>query len=1072
MADVVVHPDGSQEEELVRRSAFSRGCSSLDAWLQNTSQAILNHFLWISLIVISTILLLIGPPVQIFMPCTAKQTMDILYFLGFFIFVIDMIFHCYLDPRYFPWGPCHIINRSELRKSYLQNSLGSFSFWCDFLSTICFLSEISFLGLGLGLRHDLKTETIILQNLGFPTTQDFSSAMKNFNGYIKRSNVPSIILILKTARVARLAPATTVVNLSAKLNLYWYLMRLTPCFCWRAYLKRREDSNRVNKELKVTNNLSKKRPSWGATRAYIQATSEREKKMKEKGKIVYVRYKLGKWLEYTLRFLRILPNTNIELNRQIAATRIQRVWRNRHIEYMELRSEKGDGSQAWSAHDAGTTLRVTNLSESNHESKAELLNDQNNDGNRRILRKRRDKKGDPSQIGSKMSEITGQRVAIFLLFSLLLVLIFTYTENNSTNASTMVLLHGQTTSTDQNLLAFRAVDTARRSTIPLLYYYTYTSSKYNTNLEFSFEENADVCEWEKQNITVTNKHGTSTGLFSRQEKIHQNAKVELILLLFFLLIWFFGVAAFAGPITSLVIKPIERAVELLSQLVTDPLGYRNTLHYKTFCLEADQNASKGRWSREVLKGMETEFLMSTIDRIGSLMKVGFGSAGVQIIRNNLQKGQSKDTLEFNSQGSIVSCIFLFCDIRGFTDATECLQEEVFVFTNRVAAVVHSICNSYAGSANKNIGDAFLVSWKLDNDSARTQHQADKALLSVVKICIALHHDYYYVKTMTDHARSALINKLKDRPGPTVQLGFGLHAGKAVEGAIGSNRKIDATYVAEAVETSEYLETSTKKYKTLMMMSDSFHRLLTLTSRRRCRKIDQITFDTEDDEFHEEDICNQGNLMELFTYDIDVDALWDDTRIDDDGENRLSDSDDSAEISSSKRGKMDSNLLKHWGSEKIGTSTRNSTDGTRSGSLDSQGDNQNMMAIAAAAAKALRNGPISDHTKATEHGASDTQGSKKSRKKPELVLPTGPALYSENIWLQADMRRIRRRYTTDWFSTFKSGLQKYYAKDWSEAKSCFEAILDRFEDGPSNYFLGEMKKYNGVPPPDFKAFGKG
>jgi len=739
---------------------------------------------------------------------------------------------------------------------------------------------------------------------------------------------------------------------------------------------------------------------------------------------------------------------------------------------MELRSEKGEGSQAWSAHDAGTSLRVTNLSESNHESKAELLYDQNDVGNRRILRKRRDKREDPSQIGSKMSEITGQRVAIFLLFSLLLVLIFTYTENDSTIASTMVLLHGQTTTTDQKLLAFRAVDTARRSTIPTLCYYSYTSSKYNTNLELVFEDNLGLSEWEKQNITVTNKFGTSTGLFNKQELIYQSARVELVLLVFFLLIWFFGVAAFAGPIMSLVIIPIERAVKLLSQLVMDPLGYRNTLQYKTFLLEADQNASKGRWSREVLKGMETEFLMSTIDRIGSLMKVGFGSAGVQIIRNNLQKGQSKDTLILSSQGSIVSCIFLFCDIRGFTDATECLQEEVFVFTNRVAAVVHSICNSYAGSANKNIGDAFLVSWKLDNDSAPTQYQADKALLSVVKICIALHHNDYYVETMSDHAKSALLNKLKDRPGPTVQLGFGLHAGKAVEGAIGSTRKIDATYVSEAVETSEYLETSTKKYNVPMMMSDSFHRLLKLTNRRRCRKIDQITFDTEDDEFHEEDIYSQGNLMELFTYDIDVDALWDDTRIDDDGENSLSDSDDSAEISSSKRGKADSTLLKHRGSEKFGTSTQNSTDGARSGSLNSQGDNQNMMAIAAAAAKALRNGPISDNTKATEHGKSDTQGSKKSRKKPELVLPTGPALYSENIWLQADMRRIRRRYTTDMFSTFKSGLQKYYAKDWSEAKSCFEAILDRFEDGPSNYFLGEMRKYNGVPPPDFKAFGKG
>lgn len=126
---------------------------------------------------------------------------------------------------------------------------------------------------------------------------------RNYNGYFKRSDIPSIILILKTARVARLAPATTVVNLSARLNLYWYLVRLTPCFCWRGYLKRREDANRVNKDRKVTSNLRKKQPSWGgleiATRACIQATSEKEKKMKEKGKIVYVRYKLEKWLEHS-----------------------------------------------------------------------------------------------------------------------------------------------------------------------------------------------------------------------------------------------------------------------------------------------------------------------------------------------------------------------------------------------------------------------------------------------------------------------------------------------------------------------------------------------------------------------------------------------------------------------------------------------------------------------------------------------------------------------------------------------------------------------------------------------------
>jgi class 3 adenylate cyclase len=71
------------------------------------------------------------------------------------------------------------------------------------------------------------------------------------------------------------------------------------------------------------------------------------------------------------------------------------------------------------------------------------------------------------------------------------------------------------------------------------------------------------------------------------------------------------------------------------------------------------------------------------------------------------------------------------------------------------------------------------------------------------------------------------------------MGFGLYAGKAVQGAIGSQRKIDATYVSEAVDRAEFLESSTKKYGLKMLMSGNFHQLLHPNTRRRCRKVDQI-----------------------------------------------------------------------------------------------------------------------------------------------------------------------------------------------------------------------------------------
>lgn len=57
-------------------------------------------------------------------------------------------------------------------------------------------------------------------------------------------------------------------------------------------------------------------------------------------------------------------------------------------------------------------------------------------------------------------------------------------------------------------------------------------------------------------------------------------------------------------------------------------------------------------------------------------------------------------------------IFGFCDIRNFTDATECLQEGVMLFVNEIGEIVHGIVDQYSGAANKNIGDAFLLAWKV------------------------------------------------------------------------------------------------------------------------------------------------------------------------------------------------------------------------------------------------------------------------------------------------------------------------------------------------------------------------
>ena len=66
-----------------------------------------------------------------------------------------------------------------------------------------------------------------------------------------------------------------------------------------------------------------------------------------------------------------------------------------------------------------------------------------------------------------------------------------------------------------------------------------------------------------------------------------------------------------------------------------------------------------------------------------------------------------------------------------------------LFVNQIAEITHSMVDKHGGSANKNIGDAFLLVWKFKHEeefavpgtkiSKANQQVADLALFSFLKI---------------------------------------------------------------------------------------------------------------------------------------------------------------------------------------------------------------------------------------------------------------------------------------------------------------------------------------------------
>eukprot|EP00890_Picochlorum_soloecismus_P002340 jgi/Picsp_1/3106/NSC_05947-R1_membrane-associated lipoprotein precurser len=285
-----------------------------------------------------------------------------------------------------------------------------------------------------------------------------------------------------------------------------------------------------------------------------------------------------------------------------------------------------------------------------------------------------------------------------------------------------------------------------------------------------------------------------------------------------------GAVLFIRDTDTLVLQPIERMIQKVKLMSQNPLSAQ---------------AMKVSKSKKSEKDLETRILENSIGKFCDLLSIGFGEAGSEIISNNIRSGGDLNPM-----------------LPG-------KKEDVMEFVNYIASIVHAEVSLHGGAANKNIGDAFLVVWKLPtsdksskslsrsrgsiieaksavapDDPAQSteqlsQHIADAALASMLIIHSSLKRSKILAK---NSQRSDIQDRLPDF---TVSMGFGLHVGWAIEGAIGSRYKIDPSYLSPHVNMAARLEAATKQYKVPILLSDSFVSLLSVPVRTKCRAIDTV-----------------------------------------------------------------------------------------------------------------------------------------------------------------------------------------------------------------------------------------
>jgi len=340
--------------------------------------------------------------------------------------------------------------------------------------------------------------------------------------------------------------------------------------------------------------------------------------------------------------------------------------------------------------------------------------------------------------------------------------------------------------------------------------------------------------------------------FDKRPYTREESYLALLATAFICIILCVSTLFFSKDANNLVLKPVERMVEKVRTIANDPLialkmadaefELEEFLKYKSTKNRKDVWGIMERWNNLMQaiyppnnnQTMETAVLEKTIIKLGSLLALGFGEAGANIVSTNM-RGLDSSGVNAMIPGSRVDCIIGQAQIQDFGFATEVLQGQVMKFVNQIAEVVHGIVTEYHGAANKNMGDTFLLVWRISglDDALRTRH-ADLSIISFGRILASIHE-------------SPTLSRYRGHPGLQQRLGsrfrinlsFGLHRGWAIEGAVGSEFKIDASYLSPTVSISESVLRASKIYGVSLVISEKVIHQCSPALAQKCRLLDRV-----------------------------------------------------------------------------------------------------------------------------------------------------------------------------------------------------------------------------------------
>ena len=326
-------------------------------------------------------------------------------------------------------------------------------------------------------------------------------------------------------------------------------------------------------------------------------------------------------------------------------------------------------------------------------------------------------------------------------------------------------------------------------------------------------------------------------------------------------------------LTHILLTPLEVMIEVAYKIAKDPINAKNIEELQHGLFDINNNKENKIFNKDIndnnerFNSYEIKAIMNAIIKISALLAMSVGDAGGEVIHKNLS---SKHELHLHSRGKKKLAIFGFCNIRNFEEINLALEEETVPLINKIAEIVHSSVDKFRGYTNKNIGDSFLNVWKfynkmggnnndkriikdnlleIDPTNPQVNITADCAVLAYLRVILKINKNLNILEYNNNKKLKRIMPNFK------INMGFGLHLGYGIEGPVGSEFKIEASYLSPNVNIAARLETASKQFGVNLLISGKLYNLFTEDMKGVCRYVDCVT------------VKGSAEPIDLYTIDI-------------------------------------------------------------------------------------------------------------------------------------------------------------------------------------------------------------